>query len=197
MKKGRKRLFIPKSAKRCTIVTVLLGILAAAVLPGLYLNYARNRYQQMAKAEATQLARSVSALLHAEHIEALAKQSAPPEGCLVEESLTTLVEVTDSIYYAYILSMRGESAVVVADSSAAKTDSSRPTKRNCEETTEINLLPFETGQSLVTDPISAPCGRWIRVLIPLHNVGGGGRRRPRTELFRLGVAVCPVEKNDT
>lgn len=158
------------------IIPIISMLLIAVILAGLYLRFSWNRYHQMAESEALQMAQSVESLLHAEHIETLIfddSTQAISDASLVEQSLVRLVEATDSIYYAYILKQQSENIVVIADSSAAVSDTSNPTKRSCEETAEINRLPFETGQSLVTEPISLPCGTWIRVLVPVKNPENG------------------------
>lgn len=165
-----------KHMKARTIFPIVSIVLIASILAGLYLYFAWNRYNRMAKDEALQLAQSVEALLRAEHIAALALDDSLPalaEAATVEQSLVRLVETTDWIYYAYILKQQSENIVVIADSSAAVSDTSNPTKRSCEETAEINRLPFETGQSLITEPISLPCGTWIRVLVPVKNPENG------------------------
>lgn len=108
------------------------------------------------------------------HIEALAPdgQAAAPEGLLVEQALARLVETTDSVYDAYILKQQDGGIAVVADSSAADSAASRAAKRGCGETASVNRLPFETGQGLLTKPISLPCGEWIRALAPIYDSGG-------------------------
>ncbi len=143
----------------------------------------------MAKLEATNLAQSVGSLLHVEHIAELASsnQATAPDGCLVEESLTHLVEVTDSIYYAYILKQQSGSISVIADSSAANSDTSHPTRRSCEETADINQISFGTGQSYITDPISLPCGNWIRALVPIYDANG------KSVIAVLGLSYSALE----
>jgi sensor histidine kinase regulating citrate/malate metabolism len=154
-------------------VALLIGaiLLFFFLLITLYLNFALSRYEKMAKNEATHLAQSVASLMHLEHIESLVLNDTTFDKgfSFVEQSLTHLVETTEPIYYAYILKKDNDLITVVADSSAAKSATSNPTKRSCEETTEINLLPFETGEQVVTSPISAPCGDWVRSLVPIYD----------------------------
>lgn len=154
-------------------VALLIGaiLLFFFLLITLYLNFALSRYEKMAKDEATHLAQSVASLMHLEHIESLVLNDTTFDKSFsfVEQSLTHLVETTEPIYYAYILKKDNDLITVVADSSAAKSATSNPTKRSCEETVEINHLPFETGESIVTPPISAPCGYWVRSLVPIYD----------------------------
>lgn len=175
MKQKRTTGASPKHMKARTIFSIVSMVLIASILAGLYLHFAWNRYSRMAKDEALQLAQSVEALLHPEHIAALASDDpqALADAASVEQSLVRLVEENDSIYYAYILKQQGENIVVITDSSGADSPTSNPTKRSCEETAEINQLPFETGQGLLTEPVSLPCGTWIRALVPVKNPANG------------------------
>jgi diguanylate cyclase (GGDEF)-like protein/PAS domain S-box-containing protein len=152
-------------------VMMLSTVLIAAILGGLYLGYAFNRYKKMAESQAVQLAESVASLIHVEHIEELSEQADTSDARLVEESLVDLVEVTDSIYYAYILKQNDDGSITVSiDSSAADSATSRPTRRNCEETANINKILFDSGRSLVTQPIKSACGEWIRALVPIFSI---------------------------
>lgn len=158
---------LPKSAKIRIPLTIISTVVIVAILASLYLSFAWYRYHQMAKSEAVQLAQSVGSLLHVEHIVALGEQAEIQDGRLVEQALTQLVEVTDSIYYAYVLKRQSGNITIVVDSSAADSITSHPTKHSCEETAEINRLPFDTGQSFIIEPISTPDGGWIRALVPI------------------------------
>ena len=172
----RKNLVSPEDAasKRLkgTLIKLVIIILIAMIAAACYLLFSWNKYQKIAKSEAIQLARSVEALLPTEHIAALTTidrgADAHVENNIVEKSLAHLVEATDSIHYAYILEQQNDDIVVLVDSSAANPNVSSPTKRSCEETTEINRLPFDSGQPLITEPVRTPCGNWIRALIPIY-----------------------------
>lgn len=161
---------LPENMKARIIILIISMLLVAVILGGFYLRFSWNRYHQMAESEALQMAQSVESLLHTEHIATLTfagSTQAISDTSLVEQSLVQLVEATDSIYYAYILKQQSENIVVIADSSAADSGTFSPMKRSCEETVEINRLPFETGGRMITKPISAPCGDWIRALVPI------------------------------
>ena len=136
MKQKRTAGISPKHMKVRTIFSIVSMGLIVCILAGLYLHFAWNRYSHMAKDEALQLAQSVEALLHPEHIVALVLDGpqALSEAATVEQSLVRLVEENDSIYYAYILNQQGENIVVITDSSGADSPTSNPTKRSCEET---------------------------------------------------------------
>lgn len=158
-----------KSKENIRPLRIISIILIVLILASLFLNFAWNRYKEMAEMGAKQLAQSVVALLHVEHIEAMVQQAEAQDNHLVEQSLENLVEDTESIYYAYILKEEREDIIIIADSSAADSIISQPTMASCESTVEINQLPFERGESFVTESISTSCGDWIRVLAPIFD----------------------------
>ncbi len=172
MKYKQDKRLLRRGIKARTLLTMLFTVLVVAVLASLYLSFAWNRYKQMAKSEALGLAHSVGSLLHVEHIEALASGGRVPDGCLVEQSLTKLVEVTDSIYYAYVLSRQGGDISIIADSSTADSGTFHPAKSSYDDTSDINRLSFDTGQSFITDPVSVSRGDWVRALVPIYGLDG-------------------------
>ena len=168
MKERQSKNFLPvvNARKPLAIISIILVL---TVLAGLYLSIAWYRYKRMGELQAIQLAQSVGSLLHVEHIAQLYQQADSPESLLVEQSLVQLVEVTDPIYYAYILQRNNGSISITVDSSDADSDTSLPANRSCSETIEINSKPFDTGESVVTGPLPTPCGNWIRVLVPIFD----------------------------
>jgi diguanylate cyclase (GGDEF)-like protein/PAS domain S-box-containing protein len=162
-------------------------ILILAVLASIYLSFAWHRYQDMARMEAKQLAQSVSSLLHVEHIMALGEGDAASDEELVEQSLSYLVEVTDSIYYAYLLKEKNGDIKIVVDSSTADSATSSPTSRSCEEAIGTNSEVFASGEGIVTGPITTPCGEWIRTLVPIFDMDG------REVIAVLGISYSAME----
>ena len=162
-------------------------ILILAVLASIYLSFAWHRYQDMARMEAKQLAQSVGSLLHVEHIMALGEGDAASDEELVEQSLSHLVEVTDSIYYAYLLKEKNGDIKIVVDSSTADSATSSPTRRSCEEAIGTNSEVFASGEGIVTGPITTPCGEWIRTLVPIFDMDG------REVIAVLGISYSAME----
>jgi diguanylate cyclase (GGDEF)-like protein/PAS domain S-box-containing protein len=169
MKEKHTVRLLPRSGRNRTPLTLISAVVTVAIAACLYLSFAWFRYDRMARLEAAALAQSVASLMHVEHIAALTGETEDHNAHLVEQSLRQLVEVTDSIYYAYILRQDDGGYTIVSDSSSADTTASRPTKRSCEETAEANRIPFETGRHFITGPISTPCGDWIRALVPIFD----------------------------
>jgi len=151
-------------------IRIIIIALIVIMLAGLYLHFAWHRYQMAAEEDALRLTRSLESLLHVEHIVALASDEQDqviPDLPLVEHSLVRLVETTDHVYYACILSKQNEGVAVVANSAAANSGAFNRAKCGCEALEKISLRLFETGQSFLTEPISSPCGDWIWAIVPI------------------------------
>lgn len=158
-----------KGGKICRTLRIIAIILSISILTSIYLRVAGHRYEEMAETKAEQLAQSVGALLHVEHIESLVEGNESPNDHLVDQSLIDLVEATDSISYAYLLKYQNDNITVISDSSRGDTYESQPDRRSCEETVEANKQVFNTGESLVTGSIATACGTSIRVLVPIYD----------------------------
>lgn len=142
------------------------------LLSTFYLSYALTRYQNMAESETLQLAHTIEALLHMEHLNGLVSDDKTIETVdlgLVEESLAGVVKENDSIYYAYVLKKQDGDIFVIADSSNKDTADFKLMKNSFEEAVEANQIPFETGEGVVTKPMSTSNGKWIRVLVPIFD----------------------------
>ena len=172
--KLKKRIgYLPKKIKTRISLMIISTVLIVVILASLYLKFVWNKYENIAKLEALQLAQSIESLLHTEHISTLVSNDGKDKSLderLVGESLVKLVKSTSSIYYSYIMKQEDGDIFVIADSTASDSSNSVNKKRRCEETTEINHLPFETGQSMITNPISSPCGNWVRALVPIYDM---------------------------
>lgn len=156
---------------------VIAVILLMMVLGSLYLRFAWNRYQQMAQAEALQLAQSVETLLPLESIAKLSEQPGNreiPEYALVKEKLIQLVEVTSSIYYAYIVEEKDGERRILADSNPNYASAYSPLEEAYGDVAGLNYPPFREGGSVLTKPATNQWGTWIRVLTPIGDTEFGG-----------------------
>ena len=95
------------SDKKIRAVSIVIAaVLITVALAGLYLQFAWNRYHQLAESQALQLAQSAADLLPVNHIATLSQDLEDPETSeykFVKESLVKLVENNKSVYYAYIV----------------------------------------------------------------------------------------------
>lgn len=147
----------------------LLIALSIVLISGFYLGYSYFMYDRNARAEAINLANSVSALLCTDHLIA---NGNTPAGQQADDNklidlLSKFVVVDDRIYYAYVLRMIDDEIRVIADSSKADAGTHADMRRNCEETVEINRAIFTSHEAMVTPPIKTACGYWVRTLVPI------------------------------
>lgn len=147
----------------------LLVALTIVLISGLYLGYSYFLYDRTARAEAINLANSVSALLCTDHL--IANGDTPAAQQTDDNKLIDLlskfVVVDDRIYYAYVLRIIDDEIRVIADSSKADAGTHADMRRNCEETVEINQAIFTSHEAMVTPPIKTDCGNWVRALVPV------------------------------
>ncbi len=134
-------------------------------LTGLYLCFAWFRYQDMAKKEAIQLAKSLGALLPSNHVTNLVEKEGNPKSLeyyAIENSLNNLSKTTDSIHYAYLIGkFNDNSNLMVASSNELSL------KELGKEIKKLDWDYFTLGNSMVTDAEQSSSGNWIRALVPI------------------------------
>ncbi|MGI6752311.1 MAG: HD domain-containing phosphohydrolase [Anaerovoracaceae bacterium] len=163
---------VAATMKRNTALMLVIITSAAIVLGLLYLFLAYNKYQNIAKEEALQLAQSVEVLINTEDVSDLLSHDVGEVrevDSTVGKSLTRFVERTDLVYCAYILKRQEGEIKVAADSAAAYPDASKPTGRICEGAGRLSVLTFDTGQSVISDTADSPCGKCISVHVPIYD----------------------------
>lgn len=143
----------------------------------LYLGFARHRYQNILASEAIMLAQSIETMLHPEHVQTLTgteKDLLNPEYDIVKRSLARLVETSNPIRFAYLVGLRDGKVVILLDSESPDSPDYSPPGQVYSEADESFLIPFTTGKTILTRPVTDRWGRWISALVPLRNPAGSG-----------------------
>lgn len=177
-----------------TSIRLVAVILIAVALGALYLRFAWNRYQHMAESEAFQLSQSVEALLHTEHIVSLTEAHGNreiPEYRLVKDSLIKLAEATNPIHYIFIIGEEDGSLFVLVDSNSDYASDFSPLGQSYEDGINLDFIPFQTGDSVLTSPVTNQWGSWIRVLTHIKDPATG------ESLGVLAMSYSAAEWNDT
>ncbi len=167
---------VPVSRDSRTTIQLTAIIIIAVLLGTLYLRFAWNRYQHMAKEEAFQLSQSVEALLHTGHIVSLVEAQGDrtiPEYRLVKESLIRMAEVTPRIHYVYIIGEKEGRLFILADSNSDYESAYSPLGQSYEDGIDLDYIPFQTGDSVLTSPVTNQWGTWIRVLTHVRDAATG------------------------
>lgn len=159
----------------CRILLIVAAILIFIALSTGYLLTARNNARQDAENEAIILAQSLEAMVHPEHIAALSGTDddlARSDYLMIKNNLIHLVQTTNQIRFAYLLGQRDGGLVILADSEPAGSPDYAPPGTVYEKTDPIVLEPFQTGQSVLTPPLTDHRGSWINALVPIRHPGG-------------------------
>ncbi len=150
---------------------IIIFILIIVSISGLYLNFAWNRYEDLASSEAVMLAKSLESLLHPEHVAELsgsAEDLEKPEYFLTKLSLTRLAE-TNPISFAYLMGERDDNIVFLLDSEPPDSPDYSPPGQVYTEAQKIDWKPFKTGETVLTSVTTDRWGSWISVLVPVKD----------------------------
>lgn len=148
----------------------LFILLLVLFLVAAFFRYEWNRYDKIAADEAIQLAESLEALLHTEH---LAELSGTPddlsrhEYAYAKEGLIKLAETTNPIRFAYLLLERNNDILILMDSERPDSADYSPPGQLYSEADEQIRIPFRTHKTYITTAITDRWGTWISVLVPV------------------------------
>lgn len=148
----------------------LFILLLIIFLVATFFHYEWNRYDKIAADEAIQLAESLEALLHPEH---LAELSGTPddlsrhEYAYAKEGLIKLAETTNPIRFAYLLLERNNDILILMDSERPDSVDYSPPGQLYSEADEQIRIPFRTHKTYITTAITDRWGTWISVLVPV------------------------------
>ncbi len=150
--------------------TGIFILIVVILLSGIYLLFSWRRYQGIAASEAITLAKSLYATMHVEHIVSL---TGGPEDLdktdyqLIRNSLMRLVKTANPAYFAYILGLRGDEIIFLADSEPADSPDYSPPGQIYTEASEEIYLAFSTGQTVLTKQYTDRWGTWVSALVPM------------------------------
>lgn len=150
--------------------------LAVLVLCGLNLSIKWHKYGEAASEEAIQLAQSLEAMLHPEHIAEFSGSTADigiSEYGMAKAALTRLVDTTDKIRFAYLLREQNGRLTFLMDSESPDSPDYSPPGQVYEEADDLVREPFGTGLTVITPPVSDRWGTWISALVPVKSPAGG------------------------
>ena len=156
------------TAIKCNLIVLLIC--------GLYLIFAWNRYQQAASSEAIHLAQSVESLLHREHIAEISGVPGDvekPEYMMIKDSLTQLVEATNSYSFAYLMKQKAGEIIFLVDSESPESpDYSHPGQVYYEADDVLREF-FRSGEAMLAKPSADRWGTWISALVAIKDPTSG------------------------
>ncbi|WP_303867585.1 HD domain-containing phosphohydrolase [Acetobacterium wieringae] len=151
---------------------VALLTLCVIGLSGLFLWFQWHRYQEMAKNEAIQLAESVEALLHTEHIAKLTGATTDlslPEYIMTKASFVRLVAATNPFHFAYLMQEKDGQIIFLLDSEEPDSPDYSPPGQVYDEADAVLWEVFTGGKTVLTEPTGDRWGNWISALVPVKD----------------------------
>ena len=156
---------------------VFLSVALLVMLIGsLYLLFAWNKYESAARQEGIQLAQSLEALLHPDHIMALSGSAGDienPDYAMIKLSLIRLARTTNPIRFAYLMREQMGQVIFLADSVLPDDPDYSPPGQVYYEVDEWTRIPLTKGQTVVTPPSEDRWGNWISVITPVRDPQSG------------------------
>lgn len=156
---------------------VFLSVTLLVMLIGsLYLLFAWNKYESAARQEGIQLAQSLEALLHPDHIMALSGSAGDienPDYTMIKLSLIRLDRTTNPIRFAYLMREQMGQIIFLADSVLPEDPDYSPPGQVYYEVDEWTRIPLTKGQTVVTPPSTDRWGTWISVITPVRDPQSG------------------------
>ena len=122
--------------------------------------------------QAMDIAKTAEASLSKEALAALdisQTDEAKPEYGMIKGSLVKIIEVNSEFAFAYIYTQKDGKIYFVADSEPADSEDYSPPGQEYEEADEETVLPFFSGEPLVTKPATDRWGTWISMLVPMKD----------------------------
>lgn len=150
----------------------LAGFIFALVIGAIYSFLSLRNYANMAEVTAVGLAESVASFIDSNQIKSLNADLSDVNSDFyqsIKRGLTNFKKNKSGIEYAYIFRLKDERLYFLVDSEAPGTEGySAPGQEYYEARTQ-DLLPFSTGEALLTDPLTDRWGTWISALVPIKD----------------------------
>ena len=122
--------------------------------------------------QAMDIARTAEASLSKEALGALdvsEKDVTKPEYRILKNSLVKIIEINSEFAFAYIYTQKQGKIYFIADSEPADSPDYSPPGQEYPEADEETILPFDSGEALVTKPATDRWGTWISMLVPMKD----------------------------
>ena len=173
MKSIKEKLY-PKDREHLKIARIIGAfiMIISIIISGIYLFLSWNKYKTTASSEAITLAKSLSTLLQPEHITTLSGGSEDldnPDYITTKNNLIKLVETTNKIDFAYLMSKKEDKIVFLLDSEPADSSDYSPPGQVYEEADGYTLSAFTNDEPVLTDMTKDRWGTWISALVPVKD----------------------------
>ena len=163
--KKNKRKIVPKKL-------FLAGIIFSIFIGAIYSYYSVKNYKLQAKDEAIGLAESVASFIDPYQVEALNADISDVDSSAyktMKSGITEFKKHNPEIDYAYLFRLKDGKLYFMVDSEAPEAEGYSPPGQEYYETTEQDVLPFSTGEAILTEPLTDRWGTWVSALVPIKD----------------------------
>ena len=161
-----------RKVKKSEVFLLVFFILLSVV----YLTLAWDRNEKRANDEAIMLAKSLTALLHTEHVAELTgtlDDLDMPDYQMTKTGLVQLTDTHDQVVFAYVLAQKNGDIIFLVDSeNPDSSDYSQP-GQIYTEADEVTRSTFESNEVILTKPAEDRWGKWITAFVPIVNPADG------------------------
>lgn len=163
--KKNKRKIVPKKL-------FLAGIIFSVFIGAIYSYFSVQNYALQAKAEAIGLAESAASFIEPYQVEALNADISDVDSSAykaMKRGITEFKKHNPEIDYAYLFRLKDGKLYFMVDSEAPEAEGYSPPGQQYYEATEQDVLPFSTGEAILTEPLSDRWGTWVSALVPIKD----------------------------
>ena len=182
----QERRVLSKNQNKNIFVTIIIFVVLTGAL---YVYFTWQQYTKEVQRRAISLAVSAASFIQPDLIVNLQGDFSDLDSLdylALKKSLTEIKEGNPEIGFAYLLSMRGDSLYIMADSEPPQSEKYSPPGQEFSEAALHYGEPFLTGEPVLTLPATDRWGTWVSALAPV--------RDPNTEeIIALFGIDYPVE----
>jgi two-component system, sensor histidine kinase and response regulator len=170
VKNNARLMFLKKIVRTKVFLFGMLFILAAAgffYVRGSWITEGNKILKQ-----AMDIAKTAEATLSKEDLAVLdvsATDAAMPEYKILKDNMIKLIRINSEFRFAYIYTQIDGKVYFVVDSEPEGSEDYSPPGQEYTEADEETILPFESGEALVTKPATDRWGTWISMLVPIKD----------------------------
>ncbi len=158
--------------QRLSKMLFLLAVVLSISVGALNVYNTWNKTTLQAKQEAISLAESAASFLSSDQLMSLNADPSDVNSTAyleIKRDLSEFKKHHSEIRYAYLFKYKDGRLYFMADSESPESESCSPPGQEYYEATEQDLLPFYTGESVLTAPLTDRWGTWISALAPIKD----------------------------
>jgi PAS domain S-box-containing protein len=161
-----------KSFRKTMSFKEILIFLAILFSGSIYVVLIWNRTYQTEKEKILQVAKSVEAGLHLDHLKTFAGNQEDlqnPDYQKLKHTLHQITLINSNSKFAYLYLERNNKLYFIIDSEPVSSPDYSPPGQEFTEAEPIDKRPFEDGNALVTDPVTDRWGTWVTAEVPVKD----------------------------